>query len=81
MEVTATDGTTNDDFYNKKLTVDLISNSTYITHLEKNHYGGEVTYFDLNPVLSSIAKYDEVVNFYFYLFMIQPKAELQIYSF
>lgn len=67
IEVTATDGTTNDDFYNKKLTVDLLSDSTYITSLEKNHYGGEVTYFDLNPVLTSIAKYDEVVNFYFYL--------------
>lgn len=67
IQVTATDGTTNDDFYNKKLTVDLLSDSTYITHLEKNHYGGEVTYFDLNPVLTSIAKYDEVVNFYFYL--------------
>ena len=67
IEVTATDGTTNDDFYNKKLTVDLLSDSTYITSLEKNHYGGEVTYFDLNPVFSSIAKYDEVINFYFYL--------------
>ena len=63
----ASDGTTNDDFYNKKLTVDLFANSKYITSLEKNHYGGEVTYFDLNPVFSSIAKYDEVTNFYFNL--------------
>ena len=67
IQVAITNGTTNDDFYNKKLTVDLFDKSKYITSLEKNHYGGEVTYFDLNPVLSSIAKYDEVVNFYFNL--------------
>lgn len=64
---TAIDGTTNDDFYGKKLSVNIYKNDNFVTNLEKNHYGGEVTYFDLNPILSSIAEYDDVVSYYIWL--------------
>lgn len=55
LNKTQTDGAASSPLFGSKINVDIYSDNSYITTLEKNYYGSEAA-FNLSPVLSTISE-------------------------
>ena len=65
LTTTAYDGTAEpSDVYGCKVQVEVYSNGTYLTQLEKNFYGDECA-FDVSPILSTFSEYGKVKPYRF----------------
>lgn len=74
---TALDGSTTSSLYGSKISVDVLNhNNDYITTLEKNYYGNEVS-FNMSPVLATIT---EIGKSFAYKFRISMFSRNGIYS-
>ena len=62
MTYTNTNGTASSGLYNSRVVVDVTSDGSYVTTLEKNYYGSEAA-FNLSPVLASLSTPGKVIPF------------------
>ena len=74
---TALDGGTTSTLYGSKISVDVLNhNNDYITTLEKNYYGNEVS-FNMSPVLTTLS---EIGKSFAYKFRVSMFSRNGIYS-
>lgn len=60
-------GTSTDEFIGGSLNIDVYSNGSYVTTLEKNYYKEKID-FNVSEVLSSISEYDYLTNYKFVIY-------------
>lgn len=74
MGRSVTDGESYSDLYNAKIDVNVYSDSSYITTLEKNFYDKECA-FDMSPVLATLSEHGKTTPYNFTLQAVTEDGE------